>query len=270
MQEFVRSPDGTSIAYERQGSGQPLVVVHGALRGRVSMVPLAEHLAPSFDVVTYDRRGRGESGDSPPYEVNREVEDLAAILELFTQPVDVFAHSSGGVLAIDGVLDDLPIQRLAVYEPPYFDVDDPTRPSVDFPDRLAQLLSQSDRDGALRLFLREGPAIPDAAIDELSRSPVWEGWLEVAHTTPYDARLVGRGDFPKALGGIDIPVIVMVGEASDRRTQESANALARLLPRGQLVVLPGQTHGAHRAAPELLAGTIASLLIEGTQDLFWG
>ncbi len=260
----VRSRDGTRIAFERRGEDGPhLVVVAGALSDRSSAGPLAEHLARSLTVLTYDRRGRGDSGDTPPYAVEREIEDLIAVAAESTEPPFVYGHSSGGVLALRASAAGMPASRIVVYEPPFI-LEGTREPlPLDLDGRLMSLLTEQGPDAAVRAFLREGPQIPDIAIDAMVASPAWEGLRALGHTTPHDAAIMGDGRIPEEVRRIRTPVLVLQGGASPDWQLAGTQALAEMLPAGRLVRLEGLDHAGARADPERVAGEVTRFLLDG-------
>ena len=251
MHAQVTSADGTTIAYEPGGSGPPLVIVNGALSDRRSAARLRPLLEPSFTVIGYDRRGRGESGDSAAYAPERELEDLRAVCDRLERPPFVYGHSSGGVLALHAALHGLPMAALAVYEPPYIVPGSRIPPGADLPERLERLLAAGARGKALRLFLDEGIQLPEPVVDDLEASPGWPPMLALAHTLPYDLRVVADSAIPaERLRGLRIPALVLSGGASPAWMRDSVAALASAIPGSSSAVLPGQ---AHSPAPELVA-----------------
>ena len=221
MPEKVTSKDGTEIAYTRAGAGPPLILVDGALCDR-AMGPntkLASHLSSRFTVFTYDRRGRGESGDRAPYGVEREIEDLDAVIEAAGGSADVYGISSGGALALEAATRLSSISRLALYELPYV-VDDSRRPiPSNWAGHLAEMAATDQRADAVRYFLRDCVGVPRVVVGLMRFMPVWPKLKAVAHTLPYDARIVGD------LGrGAPLPAEPVVGRdgagARRRRRQE--------------------------------------------------
>src|SRR5919197_6356972 len=180
------SADGTTIAVDRTGSGPALVLVAPALTTRTAFAPLAELLAPHFTVYAYDRRGRGDSGDTQPYAADREVEDLIAVGGAAGGCANVFGHSSGAVLALDAAR-DVGVTKLAVYEPPFI-VDGEPMPA-DFADQLAGLVAAERRGDALALWMRSTVRMSEEAIAQARIQPWWSAVEAVAHTTPYDATI---------------------------------------------------------------------------------
>ena len=243
----VRSADGTEIAFESRGSGSAVVLVGGGLSDRLSADPLASLLEPHFTVFTYDRRGRGESGDTPPYRVEREVEDLAAVIHAAGGSVMVFGHSSGGALVLEAASRGLAFTRIALYEPPFI-VDD-SRPPLprDYEARLDELVSSGRRGEAVEYFFSSGPQVPAAAIARMRASPAWPRMEGMAHTIVYDSRIMGDGMDRRPLAGrwtsVTVPVLVVDGGASPAWLRSAAAAVTRALVNARSRTLEGQTHG---------------------------
>jgi pimeloyl-ACP methyl ester carboxylesterase len=246
---FVTSADGTRIAYEVRGSGPALVLVDGALcqRSLGPARPLAEQLATSFTVHAYDRRGRGQSGPGETaYDVEREVEDLAAVIEAAGGHAHVFGASSGAALALVAARSGVPIDRLALYEAPFI-VDDTHAPNdPELPARLRALVEQGRRGDAVRLFLRTVGA-PGPMIALMRLMPVWKKLTGVAHTLPHDLTIVidheqGR-PLPEGLyDAVAAPTLVIAGGKSPDYLRNAQAAVAEAVPDGRLETLPGQTH----------------------------
>lgn len=252
---MVISSDGTPIAFDRSGVGQPLVLVGGALSDRTAGAELAALLAPRLTVFAYDRRGRRESGDTPPYTVEREVEDLQALIAEAGGSAFAFGHSSGAVLALEAAAGGAPIRKLALYEPPFI-VDD-TRPPLpeDYVARLEELLAAGERGEAVAYFMRVGPGVPEEMLAGMRSSPMWPEMEALAHTLPYDGRIMGDTMFGRPLpaerwASVAVPVLIADGGDSPPWQRNSARALAEALPNAEYRTLEGQTHG---AAPEVLA-----------------
>jgi pimeloyl-ACP methyl ester carboxylesterase len=249
MTQTVPSKDGTPIAFDRAGDGPPLVVVTGALADRSEAATLAPAL-PGFALYTYDRRGRGDSGDRPPYAVEREIEDLDAVIGAAGGEALVFGHSSGAVLALEAAARGLPITRLAVYEPPYILGDDRPRP-LGLAARVRELVDAGERDAAVRAFLREAPQVPEKAVAAMAASPSWPNKTAMAHTLPYDLEICGDQVIPAGrMAAIAVPVLALSGGASPAWARDSVRALADAVPGARHASLEGQTHG---VAPEVLA-----------------
>jgi pimeloyl-ACP methyl ester carboxylesterase len=244
----VRSADGTTIAYTRAGQGPPLILVDGALCSRSfgPMPKLAEQLAPRFTVYTYDRRGRGESGDTGPYSPDREVEDLEALVARAGDTVYLHGTSSGAALALEAAMHIRSIAKLAVYEPPFI-VDD-SRPPIpdDYLPRLKQLVADDRPGDAVKMFMRfvGTPAIMTAV---MPLTPVWPKLKAVAPTLPYDITIVrdhqcGTPFTPGEWAAVKVPVLVAVGGKSPAWMTSGTRALADALPDAAYHTLPGQSH----------------------------
>jgi pimeloyl-ACP methyl ester carboxylesterase len=258
--ETVRSADGTQIAFDRTGEGPPLIVVGGALSDRTAAGPLAAQLAPSFTVFAYDRRGRGDSGDTPPYAVQREVDDLAALIDAGGGSAFVFGHSSGAALAIEAVVGGLPVTKLAVYEPPFI-VDDCRSPLLtDYVEHLDGLLAEDRRGDAVAYFMTTGVGLPAAMVDQMRGAPMWPAMEALAHTIPYDGRVMGDhmsgGPLPAEwASAIEIPTLALDGGNSPDWARNAVTAFAAIIPGAEHRTLAGQEHG---AAPEVLAPVLGS------------
>jgi len=190
--EKVTSADGTHIAFERVGSGPALVLVGGAFcdrTARVSGLPLARELAGQLTVFAYDRRGRGDSSDTPPYSMAREIEDLASVIEAAGGEAHVYGHSSGAILALESALAGLPVRKLALYEPPLVLAGSREPMPTDLPDQLDALIAKGDRTGATALFLTRGVGLPAAVVEQRKQHAAWASLEAVSHTLSYDARL---------------------------------------------------------------------------------
>ncbi|MBT2438761.1 alpha/beta fold hydrolase [Streptomyces sp. ISL-36] len=245
----VVSGDGTRIAYERRGEGPPVILVSGALCTAESERPLAELLAPHFSVVTYDRRGRGGSGDTRPYTVEREIDDLAALLDEVGGRAGVHGMSSGGALALAAAGAGLSIGQLSVYEPPFSAEPGARETYAARRHRLTGLLDRGERGAALELFLADAAA-PEA-LAGMRGSAAWPALEAVAHTLAYDQAVLGDGTVPaERLAGIHARVLVVDGGASPAWTRRAAQLVSTALPRGRHRTLTGQTHA---VAPHVLA-----------------
>jgi pimeloyl-ACP methyl ester carboxylesterase len=243
----VTSKDATTIAFDRSGEGPPIVVVGGALSTRGAAEPLAGLLAPSFTVYAYDRRGRGDSGDTPPYAVEREVEDIQALVEEAGGSAFAFGHSSGGALALEAAARTLGITKLAVYEPPF--IVDASRPPLpdDSIERLTELASTDRRGDAVEYFMVTGVGVPPEALAPMKDSPFWPALEAVAHTLPYDMRVMGGNLSGKPLqadrwASVTIPTLVIDGGASPPWLGNAAQGLVDVLPEARRQTIEGQTH----------------------------
>jgi pimeloyl-ACP methyl ester carboxylesterase len=250
----VTSKDGTTIAFDRSGDGPPVVLVGGALSTRGAAEPLAALLAPSFTLYTYDRRGRGDSGDTPPYAVEREVEDIHSLVEDAGGSAFAFGHSSGGVLALEAAAHTLGITKVALYEPPFI-IDD-SRPPVpdDYVERLAELAS-SDRRDAIEYFMVTGIGLPPEAVASMKDDPSWSALEAIAHTLSYEGRVMGDTLGGKPLPSdrwavVTIPTLVIDGGASPYWQRNAVQGLVDVLPEARRLTMERQTH---EVEPTLLA-----------------
>ena len=258
----VTSKDGTTIAFDRSGEGPPVVVVGGALSTRSAADLLAGLLAPSFTVYAYDRRGRGDSGDTPPYAVEREVEDIQALIEEAGGSAFAFGHSSGGALALEAAARTLGITKLAVYEPPF--IVDASRPPLpdDSVERLTELASTGRRGDAVEYFMVTGVGMPPEAIAAMKDAPFWPALEAVAHTLPYDIRVMAGNLSGKPLqadrwASVTIPTLVIDGGASPPWLGNAAQGLVDVLPEARRRTIEGQTHDVD---PTLLAPVLEEFL----------
>ncbi|MEV2244427.1 alpha/beta fold hydrolase [Streptomyces sp. NPDC049970] len=248
------SRDGTSIAYRRRGDGPPVVLVGGALGTAADEEPLAALLAPRFTVVTYDRRGRGASGDGGPYTVRREIDDLAAVTAAAGGRVSLFGMLSGGALALEAHAAGLPVDLLAVYEPPYTPGSDGLLHKSRWTALLHRLLARGDRTGAVELHLTR-TGVPEETIARMRRAPMWPGLEAVAHTLAYDDALLGDGSVPCArFASVTARTLVMTGGFSTAQARGTSLALASAVPRARHRTLTGQTG---EPAPHVLAPVLA-------------
>lgn len=238
---IVTSADGTTIFGEQRGSGAPVILVGGAFNDRTTVAGLAEVLAPDFTTIAYDRRGRGDSGDSSSYAIEREIEDIAALIAEAGGSASVFGHSSGAVLALEAAAAGLPIEKLVAYEPPYATLEDPRD---DVLEKVRSQLEAGDRDGAVATFLMVAGTPPEM-VEGMKASPVWGWFTALAHTLPYDLTICGPGARPRTdhLARIAVPTLVIGGGASPEKLQAGARVAASTVPGARHETLPGQDHG---------------------------
>jgi len=262
MPETVASADGTPIAFDRLGAGAPLIVIGGATCDRAKLRPTAEALAATHAVLNYDRRGRGESGDTLPYAVEREVEDLAALILAAGGRASVYGHSSGAALGLHAAAHGLPIDALVMHEAPYTPDREPERSEARaFGEQLRALLADGRRGDALALFFTIAGMPPDA-VAAARAEPWWPPVEALADTLAYDSAVMGDvahgGTVPTALlGRVRARTLVLAGGASPDWMLATAEGLAQGLPDGELHVLAGEEHD---VAPEVVAPVVAEFL----------
>ena len=252
----LTSADGTTIGYERTGSGPALILVDGAMCYRAAgpMRPLAALVQGSFTVYSYDRRGRGESSDTPPYAMAREVEDLRALIAQAGGEAYVYAISSGAALALATAAADPGIAGLALYEPPFLTDGYDTR-AKQYSERLRELLDAGRRGDAVALFMTN-VGMPTQAVDAFRAQPGWAVLEAIAPTLAYDDDLLAGGRVPHDhASAISVPVLILGGGASPQGLQGAARATADALPTAEHRTLDGQTHD---VSPDVLAPVLAA------------
>jgi pimeloyl-ACP methyl ester carboxylesterase len=243
----LKSKDGTTIAFERQGEGPAVVLVDGAMTARASgsKPELARLLGEHFTVYIYDRRGRGDSGDTQPYAVEREIEDLDALIDQAGESVVVYGHSSGACLALDAALKlGDRIKKLAMYEAPYNDDPEAQKAWGRYLDGLAQALASGRRGDAVALFMAY-VGMPAAQIEGMRQAPFWSGMEALAPTLAYDhTGIMGKdGSIPiQRVARVRVPTLVIVGGSGAPFMRETAKTLINTIPHAKLRTLEGQTH----------------------------
>lgn len=249
----VQSADRTTIAYEKTGTGPALIVIGGAFNTRQSPADLVPLLATHFSVYAYDRRGRGDSTDTPPFAIEREVEDLAALVDAVGGSAMVYGHSSGGSVGLHAAASGVEIPKLAIYEPPF------TPPSgfesfQAWMNAIQGAVDADDRERAAVLFLHGSGAHP-GVIEGITGSPWWPGMLALAHTLPYDLSFLNNGAVPiELMQRVEVPTVVMFGGDSPPWAGNVATTAADALPNGTTLSFAGQDHNVDSAviAPALI------------------
>ena len=251
----VISKDGTPIAFDQPGHGPALILVGGASSTRRDQAAVAAALAPYFTVFAFDRRGRGDSGDTAPYAVEREVEDIEALINEAGGSAFVFGHSSGAILALEAArLIPTKIKKLALYEPPF--IIDNSRPPApeNSAAHVAELISSGQRGAAVEYFMKL-VGMPTESIAQMRQSPMWPEMEKIAHTLVYDLTITGdtqSGD-PATLrkwSTVTVPTLVMDGtvflgsEAKHTFMRTGAQEITKILPDARHRTLEGQDHGA--------------------------
>jgi len=251
----VTSKDGTKIAYDKIGRGPAVILVAGALCSRSfwSGPELAELLAPHFTVYNYDRRGRGDSGDTKPYAVEREVEDIEALIDEAGGAAYLYGHSSGASLALEAAIKlGGKVKKLAMYEAPYNDDDEAKRAWKEYTNQLTNLLAANRRGDAVALFM-ELVGTPADQIEAMRHAPTWPLFEAIAPTLAYDhSAILGEdASVPTERAAIvTTPTLVMNGGASYAFMYDTAQALGKAIPNAQVRTLEGQTHDVN---PDVLA-----------------
>jgi pimeloyl-ACP methyl ester carboxylesterase len=250
----VTSKDGTIITYDKLGEGPAVILVTGGSVDRMSNAPLAEVLSKQFTVYNYDRRGRNASGDTPPYAVEREIEDIDAVVDAAGGAASLYGSSSGAVLALLATR-QLPtrITKLALWEPPYFPEGFP-KPPADTAKTYNNLIAAGKRGDAVEFFIAKVVGLPPEFVAQARNAPWWPHQEELAHTLAYDATIMGDYTLPTELvKEVKTPTLVLDGGASFPMMHITAQAITDALPHGQNRTLEGQSHdvSAEALAPVL-------------------
>ena len=236
--QIAVSRDRTRIAFDRTGDGPPIILVVGAFNERSRGAPLAEVLASRFSVFNYDRRGRGASDDTAPYAIEREVDDLAALIAEAGGSAAVFGYSSGALLALKAAERGLPITRLAVYDPPFNVVNS----RVDHVARLVDMIAAGRRGDAVEYFQTELVGIPPQVVAQFRHAPFRPALEAIAHTLVYDAAIVTDPLLATDLGLVAVPTLVMAGDKGPDVLRAAAQTVSEAVACARLHTLDGQTH----------------------------
>lgn len=255
----VLSKDGTPIVYEKLGSGPPVILIGGAMVTRTlpAHTELAAALSAENTVINYDRRGRGDSGDTPPYSIDREIEDLQALIEAAGGSAAVYGMSSGAILALHAVSRGLNITKAVFYEPPFIVDPSDRRPPADSLAVVTKLVAQGRRAAAATYFMTKIFGMPSFVPLLLRLTPFWRPTVAVANTLPYDLTITGDYSIPSGASSAKLPSLVLHGDHTQPLLIHGAQALARTLPQATLQVLPGANH---QIATADLAPVVAAFL----------
>jgi pimeloyl-ACP methyl ester carboxylesterase len=239
----VTSKDGTTIAFDRKGDGPPVILVCGGSVDRMSNAELAAALAPDFTTFNYDRRGRGDSGDTLPYAVEREIEDIDAVLTAAGGSACLYGTSSGAGLALEAArLLGGKITKLALWEPPYI-LDPAARPPLDQVEQYDRMLAEGRRSDMVEYFTAKVVRLPAEFVAFAKTQPFWAGQEKIAHTLAYDATVMGDYSLPTARAAeVVAPTLVLAGGADFPFMPETGEALAAAIPNGRYRHLEGQGH----------------------------
>lgn len=261
----VFSKDGTKIAYDKVGRGPALILVAGAFSYRKfpGQVQLANLLSEQFTVYNYDRRGRGDSGDTQPYAIAREIEDLQALIDEAGGSAYVYGLSSGAVLALQAAASGVSMKRLVLHEPPFVVDSTGHMPPKDFAKHVTELIAGNRRAETINYFMTKGMGAPSFVVGLMRIMPgVWSRLMAVAHTLPYDAALLDGYNGGKPLptqrwSGVTMPTLVLEGTESPVSLRHGAQALVQVLPNAQLLSQKGLGHtkklDAKRISKELVS-----------------
>jgi pimeloyl-ACP methyl ester carboxylesterase len=256
--EKVVSNDGTTIAYERSGGGPAVILVCGGSTDSQSNIGLANVLASDFTVFNYERRGRGASGDTPPYAVDREIEDIDAVVDAAGGSAALYGTSSGAALALEAALKlGGKIKKLVLWEPPYI-VDPAARPPADQVEQYNTMIADGRRGDAAEYFMTEVVRMPPEFAAYAKTQPWWEGQKALAHTLAYDAIIMGDYEPPtKRVATLRTPTVIITGDASFPFMLETAEVLAKAIPGSETRTLKDQRHDVD---PTVLGPVISEFL----------
>lgn len=261
----VTSRDGTRIGFERSGSGPPLVLIHGTSADRTRWSPVLAAFAQRFTVYAVDRRGRGLSEDAPQYAIEREYEDIAAVIDSIGSSADVVGHSYGALCTMEAALLTSNVRRLVLYEP-VFRTDQSPLYEAGQRERLEAMLADGDREQALVSFLRDIVGVPVADLEAMRSAPAWASRLAAAHTIP---REFVDGDYvldPARFAGLTIPVLLLAGADSSPEFKAATREAHAALTNSRLVAMEGQGHVAISTAPDLFARRVIEFLTDPEPD----
>jgi pimeloyl-ACP methyl ester carboxylesterase len=257
----VKSLDGTPIAYARTGHGPPLVLVHGTSADRTRWAPLLPRLEQHFTVYAVDRRGRGGSGDAPAYALEREFEDVAAVVQATGEPAYLLGHSHGAICSLEAATRVSNLKKLVLYEPPIF-----TGVPIYEPgsiDRLQGLLDAGDRAGVVTTFFRDVVHMPPGELGLLQSLPNWPARVAAAHTLPRELRAnEGYRLDPARLNALRAPTLLLLGGDSPAFFKAATESVHGAIPTSRVVVLPGQQHAAMNTAPDLFLREVLGFLAQ--------
>ncbi len=258
--QTLTSKDGTTIAFDRLGEGPPVVLVGGGPTDRSANAPLAKLLAGHFTVLNFDRRGRGDSGDTPPYAVDRELEDLDALIGEVGGSAFLYGTSSGGVFALLAAARGLAIRAVASWEPPF--VVDDSRPPVPagYKSQLSGMIADGRRGDAIEYFMTTLVGLPAEFVAPMRQAPFWPSLEALAHAVVYEADVMGDYSLPRWLPSVTVPTLVLDGGTTPWLTS-AARAVADALPSSQRRTLVGQPHNVD---PEAIAPALVDFVWEGS------
>jgi uncharacterized protein YndB with AHSA1/START domain/pimeloyl-ACP methyl ester carboxylesterase len=262
----VTSADGTAIAYKKTGAGPAIIVVSNVAEDHTGVAGVAEALSKDFTVISFDRRGRGASGDPQPYDPAREIDDIAALIEVAGGSAALTSGSGGCGLTLDAAsaLGDK-VTGLYLYEPPFI-VDDSRPPApADYVEHQESLIAAGKRGEAVEYFMTEMIGVPAEYLPAMKQNPSWQAMVEYAHTYAYDGRIMrGLQDgkpLPADRWSIEAPIAVAVGGNGEAFIRAGAEALAAILPNVTVLTLAGQDHSAFWMAPEPVAEQARAFLL---------
>lgn len=258
--ETITSVDGTRIAYERTGSGPPLVLVHGTTADHTRWAPVRPAFEAQFTVYAVDRRGRGASGDADEYDLEREFDDVAAVVDSIADPVVLLGHSYGALCSLGAVLRTDNVHRLVLYEPP-LQVGDHHVVDEAVLAEMGALLDDGEDERALVLFLREVAGMPPAELEALRSAPNWPARVDAARTAYREAQAPATFAFdPARFAEVTVPTLLLSGSESAAFLRDATAAVHDALPHSELVVFDGAAHAAMNTHPDRFVDAVLAFL----------
>jgi pimeloyl-ACP methyl ester carboxylesterase/AcrR family transcriptional regulator len=265
--ETTTSDDGTRIALWRRGSGPPLLLVHGGACDHLAWYFVTPLLAQKFTVYSFDRRGRGGSGNTEPYDAEREVEDLLAVLSKIDEPAHLLGHSAGGIVALKAAERQADLLSLMLYEPAFIVDGTRERPGPEILERVRALIAEGDLDEVIRIAMRESLSMPEAEIEAMRAGPGWEQLRSVAPAIPNDWMLWEERLEPERLANLHLPTLLLVGSKSPSWLRTTSRAILAALPQAREVEMAGQGHTAMIGAPELFAREVVGFVESAANEV---
>lgn len=255
----ITSNDGTTIGFRRFGAGRSLLLVHGTSADHNRWSPISPRFEQRFTVYAMDRRGRGVSGDSPDYDILREAEDIAGVVEAVGEPVYLLGHSYGAVCSLEAALLTDKIRRLILYEPPI-----PTGLTMyppGIPDEMQVLIDSGEPEAALELFFREVVRMPEHELDSYRQLEMWSRRIQLVPTIPREMTIDRHYTFkPEKYADHRIPTLLLLGGDSPPIFRQATDVLMAALPHSRVVSLPGQQHIAMDTNPDLFVKEVLDFL----------
>lgn len=257
--EQITSPNGTIIGFRRSGAGRPLLLVHGTTADHRRWSSITPQFEQHFTVYAMDRRGRGESSDSPDYDIMREAEDVAAVVDAIGEPVFVVGHSYGAVCSLEASLLTDKVSRLILYEPP-IPTGLPSYPPGT-PDRMQALIDSGELEAALEVFFREVVRMPEHELEVYRQLPVWNVRIQLAPTIPREMVFDRTYTFDaERFASLQVPTLLLLGGDSPPLFRRAIETLDAALPNSRVVIMPGQQHIAMDTNPELFVREVLGFL----------
>jgi pimeloyl-ACP methyl ester carboxylesterase len=262
VMDHIPSKDGVLIAYEQSGEGPPLVLVHGTAADHSRWATILLELKRHFSVYAVDRRGRGQSGDAKSYSIDREFEDVVAVVDSIPGPVNILGHSYGALCSLEASLKISNLRKLILYEPP-IPIGVEERYPPDAIDRMNACLQNGEREKALLIFLEEIAGIPQSETNMLRSLPSWFSRVAAAHTiVREEASVCSYVLRPEQFSRMFAPTLLLLGGDSPAFYRVAIETLKTSIPNSRIATLPGQRHAAMETAPDLFLGEVIRFLTE--------